>query len=378
MRLFWVLLCGAVLGVVETTVAPAAPASSGHATVALTVSPGVGTHTVVPVPAAATPPGGLCAQPCPEEPPVNFTLRLLDGDLGATKRPLVLSRGAVLRLEARVDASPDVSPRISVEQCYGTGSGQRAHPWKSYMVVNSHGCLHGSGLGSVSVQQQRGMSVLQLSILAPVLEAEPEEEVYVHCLLSAWGARRHGPMSCFYNDTAARWHNAEDPSRSALCDCCDTQCPPADTGLGEQPGTSLGAVLGGEGCSHRGAAGCASPQASLEKGCSTGRQRAHCWCGSWSRGSKVSRQPRASPRDPKPTNCMAAGLPVPQTPLTVVSRSAVPHGEEAAAGWAGPGGQCCGGGHHRGQRAGVGPGCVAAAGGTAWPAAPEEAVSLPG
>jgi len=38
-------------------------------------------------------------------------------------------------------------------------------------------CLHGSGLGSVSVQQQRGMSVLQLSILAPVLEAEPEEEV---------------------------------------------------------------------------------------------------------------------------------------------------------------------------------------------------------
>ncbi|XP_046784232.1 uncharacterized protein LOC124417211 isoform X2 [Gallus gallus] len=220
----------------ETTVAPAAPASSGHATVALTVSPGVGTHTVVPVPAAATPPGGLCAQPCPEEPPVNFTLRLLDGGLGATKRPLVLSRGAVLRLEARVDASPDVSPRISVEQCYGTGSGQRAHPWKSYMVVNSHGCLHGSGLGSVSVQQQRGMSVLQLSILAPVLEAEPEEEVYVHCLLSAWGARRHGPMSCFYNDTAARWHNAEDPSQSALCDCCDTQCPPADTGLGEQPG----------------------------------------------------------------------------------------------------------------------------------------------
>lgn len=38
-------------------------------------------------------------------------------------------------------------------------------------------CLHGSGLGSVSVQQQRGMSVLQLSILAPLLEAEPEEEV---------------------------------------------------------------------------------------------------------------------------------------------------------------------------------------------------------
>ncbi|XP_072207412.1 zona pellucida sperm-binding protein 3-like [Excalfactoria chinensis] len=234
MRLFWLLLCRVVLGVVETTVAPAAPASSGHTTVALRMSLDVGIHTVAPVPAADTPSGGLCAQPCSEEPAVNFTLRLLEGDPGATKRPLVLSRGAVLHLEVRVDATPSVSPRISMEQCYGTGSGQQAHP-RNYMVVNSHGCLHGSGLGSVSIQQQRGMSVLHISILAPVLEAEPEEEVYVHCLLSAWGARRHGPMSCFYNDTMARWQNAEDPSRSTLCDCCDTRCPPSDTGLMEQP-----------------------------------------------------------------------------------------------------------------------------------------------
>lgn len=38
-------------------------------------------------------------------------------------------------------------------------------------------CLHGPNLGSVSVQHQRGASVLQLSILPPVLEAGPEEEV---------------------------------------------------------------------------------------------------------------------------------------------------------------------------------------------------------
>lgn len=55
----------------------------------------------------------------------------------------MLSRSAVLHLEARVDASPDVSPRILVEQCYGMGSGQQAHPRKSYMVVNSHGSVVG-------------------------------------------------------------------------------------------------------------------------------------------------------------------------------------------------------------------------------------------
>lgn len=37
-------------------------------------------------------------------------------------------------------------------------------------------CLHGEKLGIVSVQHQRGGSVLQLSILALMLDREPEEE----------------------------------------------------------------------------------------------------------------------------------------------------------------------------------------------------------
>lgn len=42
--------------------------------------------------------------------------------------------------------------------------------------LSCHRCLHGEKLGNVSVQHQRGGSVLQLSILAPMLEGEPEEE----------------------------------------------------------------------------------------------------------------------------------------------------------------------------------------------------------
>lgn len=37
-------------------------------------------------------------------------------------------------------------------------------------------CLHGEKLGIVSAQHQRAGSVLQLSILAPTLDREPEEE----------------------------------------------------------------------------------------------------------------------------------------------------------------------------------------------------------
>ncbi|XP_040433026.1 zona pellucida sperm-binding protein 3-like isoform X2 [Cygnus olor] len=227
---WWVLVCGAVLGVAGTPTAPAAPTFSGHVAVAPTPSSGVGTQAVDPAPAAATVPGGTHA-----EPSMNFTLRLLHGDSGAMKKPLVVSSGSVIHLEARVDFGPGVSPRIYMDQCYGTSSGWPGHSRRAYVVVNSQGCLHGPSLGSVSVQHQRGASVLQFSILAPVLEVEPEEEVYVHCLLTAWGAQRHSLRSCFYSEAVARWHNAEDPSQSALCDCCDTRCPPGDTPPGQQP-----------------------------------------------------------------------------------------------------------------------------------------------
>ncbi|XP_027325686.3 uncharacterized protein [Anas platyrhynchos] len=243
---WWVLVCGAVLGVAGTPTAPAAPTFSGHVAVAPVTSSGVGTKVMSPEPAAATVPGGIHAQPCSEEPSMNFTLRLLHRDPGATKTPLVLSSGSVLHLEARVDFGPGVSPRIYVDQCYGTASGWPGHSRRAYVVVNSQGCLHGPNLGSVSVQHQRGASVLQLSILPPVLEAGPEEEqVYVHCLLTAWGTKKHILRSCFYSETAARWHNAEDPSQSALCDCCDSGCPPGDTPPGQQP------EFPGEGMLHR-------------------------------------------------------------------------------------------------------------------------------
>ncbi|XP_075575053.1 uncharacterized protein LOC142594564 [Pelecanus crispus] len=220
--------------------APVASVSSSYTVVASVVSSGMGTKAAAPVLAAATVPGEARAHPYSEEPIMNFTLRLLDGDSSAMKKPLVLSPGSAVHLEARVDFSPGISLKIYVDRCYGTSSEQLGHSRRVFMVVNSHGCLHGQKLGSMSVQHQQGVSALQLTILAPVLEDEPEEEeVYVHCLLTAWGpagAWGHGARSCFYSQAMASWHNAEDPSRNTLCHCCDTGCPPADTLPGELPG----------------------------------------------------------------------------------------------------------------------------------------------
>ncbi|CAM9550625.1 unnamed protein product [Bubo scandiacus] len=239
---WWVLMCEAVLVMAGTARAPAASESSGHTVVAPVVSSGMGTRAVAPVFAAATMPDGAHSHHGSEEPIMNFTLRLLDGDPSAMKKPLVLSPSSAIRLEARVNFSPGISLKIYVDQCYGTSSEQLGHSRRVFMVVNSHGCLHGQKLGSVSVQHQRGVSVLWLTILAPMLEDEPEEEeVYVRCLLTVWG---HGARSCFYSQVTASWHNAEDPSQSTLCRCCDTGCLSGDILPGQLSG------LPGEGTFH--------------------------------------------------------------------------------------------------------------------------------
>ncbi|XP_041878806.1 zona pellucida sperm-binding protein 3-like [Corvus kubaryi] len=188
--------------------------------------------------------GRVPAHPHSEEPIVNFALRLLDEDSSATEKLPVLSPGSMIHLEASVHFSPSISMKIHVDQCYGTTTEQPGHSRRVFMVVNSRGCLHGEKLGNVSVQHQRGGSVLQLSIPAPTLEGEPEEEqVYVHCLLMAWG-QGLATRSCFYSHATASWHNVEDPARSAACHCCDTGCPPADTLRGDTP------AFPGEGALH--------------------------------------------------------------------------------------------------------------------------------
>lgn len=69
------------------------------------------------------------------------TLLSPSGDPSDMKKPLVLSPGSAIRLEARVDFSPGISLKIYVDQCYGTSLEQLGHSRRVFMVVNSHGSV---------------------------------------------------------------------------------------------------------------------------------------------------------------------------------------------------------------------------------------------
>ncbi|XP_068017821.1 zona pellucida sperm-binding protein 3-like [Melanerpes formicivorus] len=229
--------------------ASAASESPGPAVVAPVVASAVGTRAAASALAATTVTGEAHAHPSWEEPTMNFTLRLLDEHPSTMKKPLVLSPSSAIRLEARASFSPSIPLRLSVEQCYGSSAAQLGRSRRVFTVVNSYGCLHGQKLVNLSAQHQPGMSTLRLTILAPVLEdGREEEEVYVHCLLMLSGpgsVQGHGARTCFYSQATASWHNAEDPSESAPCRCCDTSCPLEGALFGELPG------LPGEGTLHQ-------------------------------------------------------------------------------------------------------------------------------
>ncbi|XP_019362299.1 PREDICTED: zona pellucida sperm-binding protein 3-like [Gavialis gangeticus] len=159
---------------------------------------------------------------------MNFTLRILNEDFSLVDKPLVFRTGSPIHIEARVTTNPNVSPKIYVDECYGTRSKRLSHSRRVYVIVNNRGCLYGGKSGNTSVWHRQADSALQFVIPAFLLGEEPEEEIYVHCLLTAWGQRtlsRHVKKSCYYNTASSSWQNLEDSSQNDLCNCCDSHCP---------------------------------------------------------------------------------------------------------------------------------------------------------
>nr|XP_042711975.1 uncharacterized protein LOC112060228 isoform X1 [Chrysemys picta bellii] len=183
----------------------------------------------------------------------NLTYPLLPPeDFSVMAEPPTYTPGSPIRVEAKVESSAGVSPRIYVDECYGSHAEHLSHSRRIYVIVNNHGCLHGGKSGDVAVWCRPEDSALQFATPAFMLADEPEEKIYIHCLLTAWGQESLtslGKKSCYYNSTSFSWQNLEDPSQNLKCSCCDSHCP-ADSA---PPGELREFV--GEGMLHRKIAG---------------------------------------------------------------------------------------------------------------------------
>ncbi|KAM9118512.1 uncharacterized protein ACDP82_016716 [Pangshura tecta] len=72
---------------------------------------------------------------------MNFTLRILNEDFSVMAEPPTYTPGSPICVEAKVESSAGVSPRIYVDECYGSRAKHLSHSRRIYVIVNNHGSV---------------------------------------------------------------------------------------------------------------------------------------------------------------------------------------------------------------------------------------------
>ncbi|XP_060125248.1 zona pellucida sperm-binding protein 3 [Zootoca vivipara] len=156
---------------------------------------------------------------------MNFSLRVLNEDFSVAAEPGEYVEGALIHLEARVQASPGLSPKLFVDECYGKDVGNHGHFRRIYILADKHGCLYGDG---PKVRWLRREDPAMVFTIPAFLLTGDSEEIYIHCLLSAWSRETSsslGKKACYFDSISSSWKNIDDPSKNYVCKCCNSHCP---------------------------------------------------------------------------------------------------------------------------------------------------------
>ncbi|XP_061458913.1 zona pellucida sperm-binding protein 3-like [Rhineura floridana] len=181
----------------------------------------------------------------PNEVKLNFSLRVLNEDLSVAAEPGIYVEGSVIYLEARVQASPGLFPKLFIDECYGTDAQPQSHFRRVYIIVDNHGCMSSGELEARWFRKDD--SVLVFTMPAFLLTGK-SEEIYIHCLLTAWSQKippTPGKKACYFDSISSSWKNVDEPSKTSVCKCCDSYCPVESPPFGNEK------AFWGEGRLHR-------------------------------------------------------------------------------------------------------------------------------
>ncbi|KAJ7309550.1 hypothetical protein JRQ81_007599 [Phrynocephalus forsythii] len=171
--------------------------------------------------------GLLQAPPGPTEPWMNFSLSILNEDLSIATDPGVFGEGSTVRVEVRVWADQGLFPQLFIDECYVRNAPRQSHSTWIYIIVDNHGCLYARDSDATWFRKEDSAIVFTLRV-PPFLLASESEEVYIHCLVTAWSKKiptSTGKKTCSFDLVSSRWKNVDEPSKASVCDCCDSHCP---------------------------------------------------------------------------------------------------------------------------------------------------------
>ncbi|XP_077164698.1 zona pellucida sperm-binding protein 3-like isoform X2 [Paroedura picta] len=160
---------------------------------------------------------------------MNFSLRVLEEYRSFFEESGLYDEGSPIYIEARVQTPPGVPlPKIFIDECYGTDTEEQIRLRKLYVIADNHGCLYHEESETVTSWFRKEDSAIVFTVPAFLVSGKLVGEIYIHCLLSAWSQNSptsSGKKTCYFNRTSSSWKNIDDPSKSSVCNCCDSFCP---------------------------------------------------------------------------------------------------------------------------------------------------------
>ncbi|XP_017276315.2 zona pellucida glycoprotein 3f, tandem duplicate 2 [Kryptolebias marmoratus] len=174
-----------------------------------------------------------------------FHMALLNEQLTGVAKTNVIPLGSFMPIWAAVEQKAHQPLLMLMDECVAASTPELQPGTQVYPIIANNGCLLESKRGSSVFLPRYHSSAIILYLQA--FKFGLGEQVYIHCNLIVWDSDvlNRQKKACHVKEQGS-WELLDDPSRSSLCDCCDSVCTPRTKRASEQEShsRSFNSVLG--------------------------------------------------------------------------------------------------------------------------------------
>ncbi|XP_031415873.1 zona pellucida sperm-binding protein 3-like isoform X1 [Clupea harengus] len=154
---------------------------------------------------------------------LSFHMGLLNENLTGPAQSNSFPVGSFIPVWAYVEQHAHQPLVLLLDECVASNSIELEPTTKVYPIITNHGCLDDGKNGNSLFLPRYESSAVVLYLQA---FSSSLEKVYIHCKLVAWDPNifDEGKKMCNFNKEFGGWELLDDPSRSAVCSCCDRVC----------------------------------------------------------------------------------------------------------------------------------------------------------
>ncbi|KAF7222920.1 zona pellucida glycoprotein 3f, tandem duplicate 2 isoform X2 [Nothobranchius furzeri] len=152
-----------------------------------------------------------------------FHMALLNEQLTGVAKTNVIPLGSFIPIWAAVEQKAHQPLLLLMDECVAATTPELQPGSQVYPIIGNNGCLLESRAGNSMFLPRYHSSAIILYLQS--FRFGLEGEVYIHCNLVVWDSNELDQQrkACHVKDHG-RWELLDDPSRSSLCDCCDSVC----------------------------------------------------------------------------------------------------------------------------------------------------------